>query len=94
MTTRHYCPACGGGLASKPAGSSLSCTRCDWRLITLAEWKKLAPFGQGYAMYMQGHWPTSALTNVTNPYAKGSRKYKAFEDGEQRAAMSAQDSEE
>jgi hypothetical protein len=94
MTSRHYCPACGGGLVSEPKSKPLHCTRCDWRLITLAEWNKLPPFGQGYALYMQANWPTSPLAKAKNPYAEGTRKYKAFEQGEQRAYHSAQDGEE
>ena len=91
---RHHCPACSAGLVSDPVGTSLRCTHCNWRLITLAEWKKLPPFDQGYALYMQSSWPTSELAKAKNPYAEDSPKWIAFREGEQRATKSAQDGEE
>jgi hypothetical protein len=94
MTTRNDCPACGGRLVSEPIGASLRCTRCTWRLITLAEWNKLPPLEQGFALYMQSSWPTSELAKAKNPYAAGSPKHTAFREGEQRATRSAQDGEE
>lgn len=91
---RHYCPACRAGLVSEPIGAPFKCQHCGWHLITLAEWKKLSPSGQGYALYMQASWPTSPIANEKNPYPEGSAKWQAFCDGEQRAAMDAQDGEE
>ena len=92
--TRNDCPACGGGLVSEPKGAPMRCTQCAWHLITLAEWKKLPPRGQGYLMYMQSSWPTSELAKAKNPYAAGSHKWAEFCEGEQHATRSAQDGEE
>lgn len=91
---RHYCPACGAGLVSEPIGSPLKCKHCGWHLVTLAAWKKLSPFGQGYALYMQSNWPTSEIAKQTNPYAEGSDEWNEFRRGEQRGALDAQDGEE
>ena len=57
--TSHHCPACGAGLVAEPIGASFRCARCDWHLISLKAWRALPPFGQGYALYAQGAWPTS-----------------------------------
>lgn len=94
IDARHYCPACGGGLVSEPIGAPLRCTRCTWHLITLAEWKKMPPYDQGYLMYMQSSWPTSELAEAKNTYAEGSAELFTFREGEHRATMSAQDGEE
>lgn len=91
--TRHCCPAC-GGLGSEPIGAPLRCKHCGWHLITLKEWRKLTPLRQGFVMYMQGDWPTSELKAVKNPYTEGTPQWTEFCDGEQRAMLSAQDSEE
>lgn len=91
---RHYCPACGAGLVSEPIGAPLKCKHCGWHLISLEAWRKLTPFSQGYALYMQASWPTSPLANVTNPYLQGSSDWDAFRGGEQRGALDAQDGEE
>lgn len=94
MTNRSpNCPACGAALVSEPADASLRCTRCSWRLISREEWKALPPLSQGYALYMQGSWPTSELKGETNPYAKDSPKWIKFQQGQQRAVLDAQDSE-
>lgn len=91
---RHYCPACGAGLVSEPIGFSLKCKHCGWHLITLEEWKRLTPFRQGYASYMQGGWPTSEIADEKNPHAEGSSEWTAFQQGEQRAMLDVQDGEE
>ncbi len=75
-------------------GSPLRCTRCRWHLISRAEWDQLGPAAQGYALYMQGSWPTSELRDARNPYAKDTPAWKKFCEGEQRAAIEAQDGEE
>ena len=94
LTTRHYCPACGAGLVSEPIGASLRCKHCGWHLVTLEAWKKLPPFGQGYAFYMQASWPTSEIARETNPYAENTPEWKNFQQGQQRAMLDAQDGEE
>lgn len=94
MTARHFCPSCGDGLVSEPKGTSLRCTHCGWKLITLAEWHALPPFQQGWAIYMQGSWPTSELAKAKNPYAENTPKWMEFCHGERRAMLSAQDGEE
>ena len=93
-TIRHTCPACHGKLVSEPAGTPLRCLACRWHLITRQAWKTLPPFQQGYALYMQGSWPTSEIAKEKNPYPKGTAEWTAFCDGEQRAMLSALDGEE
>lgn len=92
----HYCPTCGARAASDSAGTPLRCSRsgCDWRLITLEEWRGLPPAQQGYALYMQGAWPTSEIAAEKNPYVEDSAEWSAFQQGEQRAVLEAQDGEE
>jgi DNA-directed RNA polymerase subunit RPC12/RpoP len=94
MKTTHYCPPCGAALISDPPGTSLRCTHCAWRLISLAEWKQLSPFEQGFAHYMQASWPTSELKGAKNPYATHSLKWSAFQLGAERAMLGVQDGEE
>lgn len=94
MTDRHYCPACGAGLVSEPIGAPLKCKHCGWHLITLAAWKALPPFDQGYSLYMQGSWQTSELAKAENPYAEGTTEWTAFREGRQRAMLDVQDGEE
>lgn len=86
----HRCPKCGGDLASAP----LRCKNCDWRLITLAEWRTLSPFYKGYALYMQGAWPTSELAGQKNPYPSGTPDHQEFCHGERRRMLDVQDGEE
>ena len=93
-TVCHYCPACGAGLVSEPIGAPLRCKHCGWYLVTLDAWKKLPPSGQGYALYMQGSWPTSEIASETNPYTEGTPECTAFRQGEERAMLDAQDGEE
>ncbi len=94
MTNRHYCPACGGGLVSEPINAPLRCKHCHWHLISLADWRTLPPFQQGYTLYMQGAWPTSELTREKNPYGEGTPQWTKFRQGEQCAMRDAQDGEE
>lgn len=91
---RHYCPACGAGLVSEPIGAPLKCKHCGWHLISLEAWKKLPPFRQGYALYMQGAWPTSELKGALNPYEEGTPAWIEFQSGSQRAMLNTQDGEE
>ncbi len=90
----HRCPSCGAGVVSEPIDAPLRCKHCGWRLVTRAEWKKLPPFRQGYALYAQGSWPTSELADVKNPYVEGTPQWTAFREGESRATLDAQDGEE
>ena len=92
--SQHHCPSCGGPLISEPVGTSLRCTRCDWRLISHAAWRKLSPFHQGYVFYMQAAWPTSELSNASNPHAENTRAWEEFRRGEYSAMLNVQDSEE
>ena len=64
------------------------------RLITKEVWNKLCPKSQGYAIYAQAELKGSELKGITNPYQKGSKKAKEFDDGERIAYLDAQDSEE
>lgn len=94
MSASHYCPACGAALISEPIGAPLRCKHCGWHLVTLEAWRALTPFSQGYALYMQGSWPTSKIAGQKNPYAEGTPEGNAFRQGEQRAMLDAQDGEE
>jgi predicted RNA-binding Zn-ribbon protein involved in translation (DUF1610 family) len=91
---RHHCPVCGTVLVADPIGTPLRCTSCKWHLITLETWQSLSPFDQGFALYMQSSWPTSPIARQKNPYPKGTAKWTAFCEGEQRATRAAQDGEE
>ena len=93
-TDRHYCPACGAGLVSEPIGAPFRCKHCGWHLISLDAWRKLPPFQQGYAIYMQSDWPTSELASEKNPYEEGTPAWTKFRQGESRASVEAQDGEE
>lgn len=64
------------------------------RLVTLAEWKRLKPDLQGYALYMQADLPSSELHGQRCPYDRGTDAHLAFCEGERRAVLAAQDSEE
>jgi len=83
-----YCPSCSASLVSEPGGmrgnpgTTFCCKRCGWNLITLATWRKLTPFRQGYLLYMQGAWPTSEIMDQQNPYAEGSDEWGAFRQGD------------
>ena len=90
----HHCPACGAMLVSDPTGTPLRCTSCTWHLVSLAAWRALPPYDQGWLFYTQSSWPTSELAKANNPYAKGTPAWAEFQRGEQRAAQSAQDGEE
>ena len=94
MTARHYCPGCGAGLVSEPIGAPLRCKHCDWHLVSRAKWQTLTPRQQGYVLYAQGDWPTSELTDLKNPYDKGTAAWEEFREGEAYGARVAQDSEE
>jgi hypothetical protein len=43
---------------------------------------------------MQSSWPTSELGREKNPHAENTPAWRAFREGEHRAALSAQDGEE
>lgn len=91
---RHYCPSCGAALVSEPVAAPLHCARCDWRLISRDEWRKLSPYRQGYVLYMQAEWPTSELTGEQNPHARSTPAWEEFCRGEYCAMLDAQDGEE
>lgn len=63
-------------------------------MVTLAEWRGLSPLQQGYTLYMQSDLPASELRGQVNPYEPGTSAHRAFCDGERRAVIAAQDSEE
>lgn len=64
------------------------------KLVTLVEWRKLSPDMQGFVLYMQSSHEGSELARQHNPYPRGSEKDLAFREGERRAVLVAQDSEE
>ena len=63
-------------------------------LVTLAAWKRLTPALQGYVRYMQSDRPGSELHGQLCPYESGTKEHHAFHEGERRAVLEAQDSEE
>jgi hypothetical protein len=81
-------------MPGEPIDTSLRCTKCLWKLISLDAWQKMGPFQQGYLLYTQASWPTSELANELNPYAEGTPAWTEFRHGERRAMLAAQDSEE
>jgi hypothetical protein len=91
---RDYCPTCGAGLVSEPIGAPQKCRHCGWHLLSRAEWDRLSPFRQGFAVYMQSAWPRSELRGVKNPHAAGTKEHDDFVHGEHRAMLDAQDGEE
>jgi len=91
---RLYCPPCGAALVSSRSRAPLHCTRCDWRLLSRDEWRKLSPFCQGYVFYMQAEWPTSELRGEQNPHARDTSAWEEFGRGEQSAMLDVQDGEE
>ena len=63
-------------------------------LVTLAEYQKLTPRVQGWVAYMEAEWPGSELKgNDSNPYPPG-RNHDEWDEGQFRATLAAQDSEE
>jgi hypothetical protein len=66
----------------------------DQKLITLAEFLKMDPRQQGYALYMQEELPGSELKGWECPYPAGSAARKEFDMGGQLAVLAVQDSEE
>lgn len=64
------------------------------KLITKAQWEKMAPRTRGYIVYWQTNLPGSELKDVTCPYPAGSKEAKEFAAGEFAAMMDAQDGEE
>lgn len=61
---------------------------------TLAEWKALPPYRQGFILYMEADQDGSELKGQVNPYKDGTPEDKEFKTGEARATQLAQDSEE
>ena len=64
------------------------------KLVTKAQWDKMAPRTQGYVNYCQAMLPGSELKDVACPYPKGSQEAKDYAAGEFTAMLDAQDSEE
>lgn len=63
-------------------------------LITLAEWKALTPFEQGYVLYLQEELPGSELKGQPCPYPADSPEYGEFQKGSMRATLAVMDGEE
>jgi hypothetical protein len=94
VTRTPYCPSCDAAIVAEPINVPLRCKHCGLHLITLEAWRKLTPFRQGYALYMQCSWPTSEISGQTNPYVENTPEWIAFRHGEQRATLATQDGEE
>jgi hypothetical protein len=56
------------------------------KLMTRAEYDRVSPYTQGYAVYWEGNHPESELHGLTNPYAEGSPEYAAWNRGQTAAA--------
>ncbi len=61
---------------------------------TLAEWRALPPYRKGFVLYMEGAQPGSPLHGQRCPYEPGSKEYAEYQEGQHRATLIAQDSEE
>jgi hypothetical protein len=67
----------------------------DKKLKTLAEYRALKPFEQGYVAYMEAEWPGSELKgHDTNPHLHGTSEWKDWQAGQALGVQHAQDSEE
>lgn len=62
------------------------------RAVSREEYDRLNPTQQGFLTYMQGQW-NPAVPNAC-PYRRGTKQHREFTEGEQRAVIVAQDSEE
>jgi hypothetical protein len=71
-------------------------TKAAWirGYYTLAEWKAMPPYRKGFVLYMEGAHPGSPLRGQSCPYHEGTEDYAEYQEGQRRAAMLAQDSEE
>lgn len=65
----------------------------DGGLVTRAEWERMTPWEQGYALFWQAEQRGSELRGLTCPYAHGTPERAMFVRGEQAAMLDAQDSE-
>jgi len=68
--------------------------RCGTKLITRAEYRKLAPRQQGYVAYMQGSLPGSELKKEVNPYRRGTAEYRDWSVGQDAACIEAQEGDD
>lgn len=62
--------------------------------MTLTEYHALPPLSQGYVVYMQAEREGSELKYVRCLYRKGTRQHADWHEGQRRAVLAAQDSEE
>jgi hypothetical protein len=68
---------------------------CGHKHVTLENFNKLSAYEKGYIIYMQAEHPGSELKDhQENPYPKSTREWEWFNDGQTRAMLEAQDSEE
>ncbi len=65
---------------------------CVENLLSVKEYDSLPSRAKGYVCYMQASWEESNISEE-NPYKKGSRNYKAFNEGEHSAMMEVQEIE-
>jgi hypothetical protein len=56
------------------------------KLMTRAEYDRVSPYTQGYAVYWEGNHPESELHGLTNPYAEGTAERDAWDRGHAAAA--------
>ena len=64
------------------------------KLMSKAEYDRVSPYTQGYAVYWEGDQEGSELKGLTNPYAAGTKAHDDWNRGQQAATQDAQDSEE
>lgn len=63
--------------------------------MTAEEFAKLTPLQRGYAVYMLGEREDEPhVPNESNPYPAGSEDAASWDEGQRRAVLVAQDSEE
>lgn len=63
--------------------------------VTKEEFESFSPFDRGYAVYMCGSREDQPnIPDEKNPYPDGSHERQRWNDGQLRAVLNAQDSEE
>ena len=61
--------------------------------LSIEEYNKLPPHGQGYISYMRSEWPNWSIPKIC-PYLLGSEKYHEWKQGEHSAIIDCIDVEE
>lgn len=68
---------------------------CQQIHVSYKEFQQLSPYVQGYVVYMQAeHYGSELKNRQSNPYRKSTPAWEQFNNGNMRAMLEAQDSEE